>query len=426
MNKKFIVMAAFAAMFGMAFTACTNNDDEFASGGGGGVETSLKDAISYAPVLDGKVVTRGTEVTDAGFKVDGKSFKVVGYFATGASNPSNPSISAGLQYIGTSNNGIVVTADGDPLVWNPAQTAYWPGADLNFQAVSPSADQSTEYVLAASAISTKDSKNIPTLAYVCDLPVITANQQDLIFAQATGQNQSNAGSGVSLDFSHATSQVVFNAYLADNTLQAQINSIEICNLYKNATIGYAAPTTTATTDAGVLTVTAPATQNYAAFGVDPAAGTHGGIVGDAAVTVTSDDEDDPDALSATAGALFMIPQDRSGEAWGLNGSAAETAEAGVNDKSITQANTLYQTYIKIGCKIQMADNNYILGAAGSWGYVYIPLEVNWAMGTKYIYTIKIGAGSGGYDENGNPLMAPISYVVNSVAAWGTSEIEKQF
>ena len=47
-----------------------------------------------------------------------------------------------------------------------------------------------------------------------------------------------------------------------------------------------------------------------------------------------------------------------------------------------------------------------------------------AEGKKYIYTINIGTGKGGFDENGNPLIQPISYSV-AVADWtdANSEVE---
>ena len=48
--------------------------------------------------------------------------------------------------------------------------------------------------------------------------------------------------------------------------------------------------------------------------------------------------------------------------------------------------------------------------------MYIPFGGTWEQGKKYTYTINIGNGSGGYDANGNPLLAPVSFTA-SASSW---------
>ena len=64
MNKKFIVMAAFAALFGMTFTSCSNDDEAIASGSNDKMET--KSIIGFNVVENGSTGTRGVPVTSAG------------------------------------------------------------------------------------------------------------------------------------------------------------------------------------------------------------------------------------------------------------------------------------------------------------------------------------------------------------------------
>ena len=45
MNKKFIVMAAFAAMFSISFTSCSNNDDDLA--GAGAAQRDSKNLMTF-------------------------------------------------------------------------------------------------------------------------------------------------------------------------------------------------------------------------------------------------------------------------------------------------------------------------------------------------------------------------------------------
>ena len=57
--------------------------------------------------------------------------------------------------------------------------------------------------------------------------------------------------------------------------------------------------------------------------------------------------------------------------------------------------------------------------------VYIPFDLatanskNWELGKKYTYTLIFGNGSGGYDENGDPLtnLVPITYTVTAADDW---------
>jgi hypothetical protein len=123
-----------------------------------------------------------------------------------------------------------------------------------------------------------------------------------------------------------------------------------------------------------------------------------GLVEDKSITSTTAKN-----LTATDGALLMLPQTVT--PWATTAGSPVTTAA---------ADAAHNAYLKIRCTIisgavTLVDNDY----------VYIPFSVNWQQGKKYTYTLVFGAGSGGFDENGNPLdnMLPISYTVAAADDW---------
>ena len=281
----------------------------------------------------------------------------------------------------------------------PAEQQYWPSGNLDFQAVTPSAD-------ASFALANTVDEGHPRLVANVTVPTTVANQKDIMFASATGINNAATGLPVSLTFKHALSQVVFSGKVANPTITAVVSEITVCNIHQTGTVGYASALTTLSAAA-----TGNADQDFSVGlieGADAAATT-------AARTMTSTTAQN---LTNTDGALMMIPQTQ----------AAWTHAA--PEKAIADATG---SYLKIKCKVQ--DNNsgtWLIGAASGaneFEYVYIPFDLSnpgtpapnksWELGKKYTYTLIFGNGAGGYDENGDPLtnMVPITYTVAAADDW---------
>ena len=74
MKTKFFVMAAMAALFSTAFTACTNNDDDL---GGKGAEFAKANGIGFNVHADGINVTRGVATNSGDLKFS--DFQTWGY-----------------------------------------------------------------------------------------------------------------------------------------------------------------------------------------------------------------------------------------------------------------------------------------------------------------------------------------------------------
>lgn len=383
--KKIFALVAFATLTVAGMTSCSN-DDEIAGAGAQG--SQAKSAIGYNVGHDNpiKAGTRGTATTAGNMLSRINDFQVLGYYSDGSG-----------KYVGaaaTPAAGIVIDGDGTG-VWDyhtASELQYWPSGNLDFQAITPSAD-------ASFALANTVSEGHPRLVANVTVPTAVADQKDIMFASATGVNNAASGEAVSLTFKHALSQVVFAGKVANPTITAVVDEISICNIHNTGTVGYREALATLSAEA-----TGSAASNFSVGLIEGA---------DAAATVAARTMNTTDAKNLTNGngALMMIPQTQT--AW--------THDA--PEKAIADATG---SYLKIKCKVQ--DNNsgtWLIGdasGANEFEYVYVPFDlttVAWELGKKYTYTLVFGNGAGGYDEEGNPLtnLVPITYTVAAADDW---------
>lgn len=390
--KKFFALVAFATLTVAGMTSCSNDDEIIgASAQGNSPATS---AMSFNVTHDG--VTRGTATTAENFLSQITDFQVLGYYSDGSG-----------KYVGaaaTPAAGIVIDGDGAGA-WNyhtASELQYWPSGNLDFQAITPSAD-------ASFALANTVSEGHPRLVANVTVPAAVADQKDIMFASATGVNNAATGAAVSLTFKHALSQVVFAGKVANPTITAVVDEISICNVHNTGTVGYREALATLSAEA-----TGSAASNFSVGLIEGA---------DAAATVAARTMTTTEAKNLTNGngALMMIPQTQ----------AAWTHAA--PEKAIAEATG---SYLKIKCKVK--DNNsgtWLIGAAdgaNEFEYVYVPFDLavngsddalskDWRLGKKYTYTLVFGNGSGGYDENGDPLtnLVPITYTVAAADDWSS-------
>ena len=391
--KKFFALVAFATLTVAGMTSCSN-DDEITGAAAQGSQV-LNEKINFNPSQDNsiKAGTRGTATTAANFQTQIADFQVFGYFHDGSG-----------RYVGSSDViGTVIDGDGAGG-WDyhvASQTQYWPSGNLDFQAITPSAD-------ASFALANTPAAGQPRLTADVTVPATVTDQKDIMFASAIDQNNASTGAAVGLTFKHALSQVVFSGKVANPTIEAQVAEITIGNVHNTGNVGYRA---------AVNTLSAQATGSAASSfsvglieGADAAATT-------AARTMTSTTAQN---LTNANGALMMIPQTQV--AWTHDGA----------EKTIASATG---SYLKIKCKVKDVNSNtWLIGAAtessvgagDDWEYVYVPFDlttVAWELGKKYTYTLVFGNGSGGYDEDGEPLtnMIPITYTVTAAEDWTAAD-----
>lgn len=376
MNKKFIVMAAMAAVFGMSFTACSNEEDA----GKGNVASIKSDgSIGFSTNFDKVLSTRGAEASNTTLQTDG--FRVWAYNAT---TPATVMDGVDVSYAAGA------WGYGDDLY-------YWPtnGDLLKFQAITP-------YAWAVGTGATNGNATVAstsTSTVVTDLVIpACASQRDLMFARQgtaaginlNGEDVTTAEGKVDLTFQHALSQIVFKGYLENKAAlkQATVAEISICQVNSKGTITFAQ-------DLGSLSYngisSAPASP---AVNANYTAGLVSSPVVGVATKATADATTNAINLSATDGALMLLPQVITATTVGANAQTVPTAG----------------TYLKIAATIIDQNDNVLIdaGAAGSRNYYYVPINaITWNPGYKYTYIIKFTANQ----------LTPIVFGDCTVGAW---------
>lgn len=373
--KKYLFAFLFSGMAASAlFTSCSNDDDM----GDAPVSVSETDpCVKFSVNTRGTLGTRGTATTAANYLNQINNFQVWGYFTGTASGEG---VVPGNRYVGTSDVvGTVIDGDGTGN-WSyhtATDTQYWPAttAPLNFQAVTPASD-------ASFTIENTPADNLARVTAVVTVPTAVTEQKDIMFAKANAQVSTTNDKLVSLTFNHAMSQVVFAGKLASDKIAVTVSSIELVNIFDHGKVGYFG------TDAALTSSTTGTASST--FSV--------GLATDKSVTSTTAKN-----LTADDGALIMLPQTVT--AWTTTAGTPVTTSA---------ANTAHHAYLKIRCTIVSAGVTLVNN-----DYVYLPFSVNWQQGKKYTYTLLFGAGSGGFDADGNPIdkMLPITYTVASADNW---------
>ena len=380
--------AAAALLMGTVLAGCSS-DETIEGGESPGVPNA---AISYGVGVNGKL-TRGVSLgaSDVANSALLPNIQVFAYYHP---NADGFGVTPGTQYVGAGGSGITVTNNDGVWKEDAANTAYWPAesAPLNFQAIVPASD-------ASFTVTNSVSDNLAHMVANVTVPTDNSLQKDILMANEDGVTQSTHGRSVQLDFKHVLSQVRFKVQTASKQLSGNIGAISLCNIKSTGSVGYHAAddVTDGTNDwMKVVLGTTVADDAVASYAIG---------MGDGSFGTAQFGAGNAKDVTAADGSLMMLPQ-----------TTVKWTTVEGNAVTIAAADAAKNTYIKISCKI-LNGNTYLVGSENTYGEVYIPFAASWAMGKKYIYTINIGTGTGGFDVNGKPLIQPISYSVD-VDEWG--------
>ena len=409
MNKKFIILAAMAAVFGMSFTACSNNDD--VDNAGGNTAINLPTRVAFNAYLDGATATRAYDASLADIQTDGMS--VWAFDATKETAIS----SAADFFMGGPTAGLAHTWDGTNSYYKAAADYFWPEYNLNFVALTPQSGGGIGTIGISQAAADLTDPESPVLAkpvmnVFVDVPLTTESagtygsdtQKDIMIASIENQAPLTSGNA-SLTFKHALSQLVFKGVIDHETTihKAVVKSIKLVNVASDGTITY-----TAANDkfsAAINGEGAGQTKTYAANIVNS--------------TVTKKDNN-TDGPESTVLADAISGQDNNAD--GRNYQLMILPQTSVTCTGVTNAVNVSQktaptagTYFLVNADLYAnGDNvNKVISSATN---VYIPLEdTTWAPGTKYTYTLKFG----------DNLMHPITFEA-SIADWTNASKNVEF
>lgn len=361
MKTKFIVMAAMAAMFSMAFTACSNNDEEM-----GNIAQTRGNAIGFAVAGEGSVVSRGVATTSANAQTAIPDFMTWAYDDT----------TDGLYMGSSATVGVTVTGDGAGA-WTYSPEQFWPVNPLNFVAMAPAAPNGLTVTPGCAS-----ATNVVTLTTALTLSTNVEDQDDIMFANADDIEKADYSNDVPFQFQHALSQIVFQGKFNNSgaVTRATIAEIALGGINKTATLVYNSEGQFYGGAVRPATVSTPDVFSLAATdleGADWQAATEGTTP--FALTVSNN--------ATKKNAWFLIPQ--STTAWDGTSLTAGVPSSGA--------------YIKL--RVQLEKDGVVIKGNNEADAIYLPLTVAWERGKKYIYTIEF---------NGANALDPITFSVTAV------------
>lgn len=355
---KILAVAAVATVF-----ASCSNEEELAN-----VGKSESNVIRFAGV-SGLSDTRTTPIGT--LNLTSTNFDVMAFMSS-----DNALFMGGKHVAGASDHGVKIVYKTSAWDYDdPDKVAYWPtSGNVDFYAVSPAITDDLVHRFAYDM--TSAAKTI-TYATVDEYNSPGTNH-DVMYAVTKGRNKENNGTmAVQMNFKHILSQVVFKAKTTSSILEVDVENVKIHNFVHGGTF--------------TLPEGEPAMSNWSLSPVAEGAYT---VKLNAANVVTKNTVVD---LSDMNSPLMMIPQQ-------LKKWSTYSAGAAV---SMHEANTKKECYLEISMKLKQNDS-YLIGSATAYKTVYVPFDngTGWEPGKRYIYTLIFG---GGYDDQGEPILSPITF-----------------
>lgn len=271
--------------------------------------------------------------------------------------------------------------------WTCSPAYVWPSSgDLDFYAYAP-------------AVTGQISGHSDYKTFAVTPSATTAEQVDLVFANANGKNQSNSSTGVALNFRHAESKVAIKLKNSNAAMTMTVGNVVIGNVLNSGTYSY--------TKIEAGTTAASTFLLNSDWSLDGATAT---TYTQTVTTASAYSSSDPVQAGVD---MILIPQTLT----------AATAYASDDASSAFSG-----AYITVQIKIQQS-GAYIVGTAESFVTAMWPLtSITWQPGHKYTYIIDL-SGGGYYPTNNtgdsalDPIIAgnnEIKFASVSVDEWDTT------
>ena len=288
------------------------------------------------------------------------------------------------------NDAMTVSAANNVTYTEATTKRYWPAVSatlpMKFYAI---ADGSMD-----------DNRSADNAPKVTDFEVKdnVAQQEDLLYA--VKEVTTKPGNGIlALNFRHALSLIEFRAQKTNASINVTISGVKVGNVINKGTFTFPTNVEHEDNESAFASTAALSAWNQSTDASD---------IDSYEVDLNAE----PVVLDATVKALTY-----------LNHSGSTTA----NKSMILLPQTLSSpweptsgvltsgSYLAVKCTITNADDNNTLLYEDKWAY--IPLGAassspTWEPGKKYVYTFVFGTGNAGYDEEGKPVLTPISYTVS--------------
>ena len=286
---------------------------------------------------------------------------------------------------------------------NMGDLKFWPKNAMDFYAYFPFTDNAT-------FTATNTSGNVMTIPNVdCT--------HDVLFAYVG--NQSKIGR-VPLNFHHAFAkmkslQIVMPAegMLYKSGCQIEVKGVEFINTSTSGTINV--------DNDGVASYTIASPNVTLKKTLD------------SPVTVKNDSENYAKLLinngTSANGYFFATNSTKVNDVKGTRKAMWDGTKAALNSSKLSKKSFVC---LKLTCKVWNGTSHYYVGSAtaGNYGEIFIPLTgsssepnsvTTFDAGKRYIYKI-VMKDNVGYTDEGDPILTPILFTVNSVVGWDDVEV----
>lgn len=312
--------------------------------------------------------------------------------------------------------------DNNKNLFSSSHSYYWPadGSNLKFFAMAPTTvlcEGSTVAVQPGLSFNVVEGKVVGTLADFAPVSSIK-NQQDILFATATGNRSTASSSGVGLNFIHVLSQIEVRAF-SNNTIYEYVvkGGVKLNGFGTKAT--YTLPT-------GVSSTSGTGAEAKGVWSVPTEKGRY--INADYNVkAIIPNNTEDPRYISlmgesgSTHSPAFVIPQTLTG--WDIVNNKSN----GTNHNDGAYIAVCIQVKKKVGGQIIFPKKGTGTDGAvteNDFMWVAVPVSMTLEAGKRYIFTLDFTDGAGNIDpEEGDAngagdsaLGAPIKFNV-TVADW---------
>lgn len=259
---------------------------------------------------------------------------------------------------------------------------------------------------------------------------IVGGQKDLLYAV---QNVTSGGSNVALNFRHALSLIEFRAKCTNSALNVTVTGVKVGNVRHTGNFTFPSGSTSTPVlangtdpnyednedELGLLATSVGSWSGHADI-----TARHEYVATFPETSVLTDTPTNltyrnPSATNNVNGSMLLLPQtlDDPWDGYMLSGNISGA-------------------YIAVKCTICNNDaSNAGTGTQLYSGWAYMPLGAastphpTWEPGKKYVYTFDFGTGNGGYKEDGEPVLTPISYTVSvddfDAFAGGNSDVDME-
>ena len=220
---------------------------------------------------------------------------------------------------------------------------YWPSDDdLYFYAYYPCTE-----AFSAGVMVDEENKSIPDYTPAANI----GEQLDFISAVKV-TNKAESANGVVLEFKHQLSQIEVKAKNANGGYNVKVKAVRIKNVVDSGDFTFDGAMTNWRVNDTLTSYEAVCDATNGSVALTGSAAT----------------------LMGANGNAMLIPQSRS--AWGVEAEAAN----GV--------------YIALQIQAETKTGSRVFPLEGDWGWVAVPVEINWASGYKYTYVCDFTNGLG--------------------------------